>query len=934
MELAKSAAERHPQDRHLSRFAAEAVIEPALADRDVLFGKHVDAAVIEAVRRAANTLRDLWSREMRMEDIRSEEALPLANNAAAGLRFAGDDAGAAKILDETLDQVARDPGIIRARALLYLHTDENERAAELLRSVHDPEGTLFLSQILASKEPAKAREVLDGLKVDDLPESMRSIVPEVRGEIAIAEKDKTAVQQAIDALAEQGAPFETISILRGRAIEAGLVKPQPVDVDDEVDEPVSPAAASIVHELPQHEQYLTFPARVQLAQFLERHGADEVASNLLHGRIDLDRDSTSLRIYLAASIGAQLFARARNVLAALPPELLELPAYTRMAASYHWNIGDARAAEPLIARLATAMPQRLDIVLWHIDALIRTHSEQRVVELLQQPVEATANGSLADKRRLVSALASFGQLSRARAFGYKILSLNRDEPGAWMAFMGTMLTGDNPEQDPILDPVIGPDHAFVVRLETGEERRFVIESDADVMRVNPDAIKRDHDIARLVQGLKPGGTFLWPADGATATITDAKHKLLHAFHTAIGRFNDRFPEAKGFKQVKVGTPEKFDSSEIEKMLRERSTFIYEQMRKYEQGSISISMLAHLCGLDPVDAVIGLAEHGKAQRVAINTGEERDSTLKSIREHKAAGCIVDAATYHCIRRLGIWDAVSTVCGPVGITQATVDIYHARVQAVDEFRGEPTGSMALRNGQIQMIEYSPEYLANTRRVIQEDRNWLVANADVFPANPKEDPPPAMRRMAAVPGARFFDDLFAASGSSRLLVSDDLLTRQAGNIIGVKSSSLQPILMIAREREIISQKDYTRAITELIDIGQQSIAIDAATLLAARELDANEGEPRVGRCLTKAAKALGGPACNPVSHCGVAAALINGLWQKGRIGIDDYAAASHVLSAVLRGRTNDYREMLATIDDMLGRNNAARQYLRDWARGHFLI
>lgn len=497
-----------------------------------------------------------------------------------------------------------------------------------------------------------------------------------------------------------------------------------------------------------------------------------------------------------------------------------------------------------------------------------------------------------------------------------------------------MLGGDNPDQDPILDPVIGPDHSFAIRLETGEERRYVIESDAEVMRVNPNAISRDHDIARLVQGLKPVDTFLWPADGSEATITDAKHKLLDAFHTAIGRFNDRFPEAKGFKQVKVGTPEKFDISEIESMLRERSTFIDEQMRKYEQGSISMSMLAHLCGLDPVDAVIGLAEHGKAQRVAINTREERDSTVRAIRDHKAAGCIVDAATYHCIRRLGIWDAVSAVCGPIGITQATVDIYHARAQSLDEFRGEPKGSMALRNSQIQMIEYSPEYLANTRRVVQEDKDWLVANAEVFPANPKEDPPSAMRRMAAVPGARFFDDLFAASGSSRLLVSDDLLTRQAGNIISVQSSSLQPILMIAREREIISQKDYARAITELIDIGQQSIGIDAAALLAARELDIEEGEPRVGRRLTKAAKALGGPACNPESHCSVVAEFINGLWEKGRVGIDDYAAVSHVFSAVLRGRTSDYREMLATIDEMLGRNAAARQYLRDWARGHFLI
>lgn len=934
IELAKSAGEKHPNDRNLSRFAAEAIIEPALADRDVLFGKHVDPAVIEEVRHAAGTLRDLWSREMQMEDIRSEEAVPLANNAAAGLRFVGDDAGAARILDETLEKVEREPGLVRARALLHLHADENERAAELLRTVEDPEGNLFLSQVLSSKDPARAREVLNRLNVNELPEAMRSIVPEVRGEIAIAEKDKPAIQQALKDLTEQAAPFETMAILQGRAIEAGLVEPPPVEDNEEVGEKISPVVAAILGELPQHEKDLSFPARVQLAQFLERHSADEVASDLLHGRIDLDRDSTSLRTYLAASIGAQLFARARDVLEALPPAILELPAYTRMAATYHWNIGDAKAAEPFIARLASAMPQRLDVILWHVDALIRIHKEHQVVEILKQPVESIADGSLTDRRRLVSALSTFGQLGRARALGYKLLSLHRDEPGAWMAFMGTMLAGDNPEQDPILDPVIGPDHAFSLRLQTGEQRRYVIESDADVMRVNPDAVARDHEIARLAQGLKPGDTFTWPADGSKVTIIDAKHKWLDAFHTAIGRFNERFPEAKGFRQVKLGTPEKFDISEIEKMLRDRSAYIDEQMAKYERGNISLSMLAHLCGLDPVDAVIGLADQGKTQRVAINTREERDETLKIIRDHKAAGCIIDAATYHSIRRLGIEEAVKGVCGPIGISQATADIYHARVQSLDEVGGEPKASMSMRNGQMQMIEYSPEYLTNMRRVVEGDRDWLVANSEVFAANPKNDPPQAMRLMAAVPGARFFDDIFAASGSSRLLVSDDLFTRQAGTLLGINSTSLQPILMIARERGIITQKEYARAAGELIDFGQQSIGIDAAALLAARELDIDEGASGVGPRLTKAARALGGPACNPESHCSVVAEFINGLWRKNAFGTDDYAAVSHVLSAVLRWRTADYREMLGLIDELLGRNTAARQYLREWARGHFLI
>lgn len=933
MDLARKAGERYPQDRHLSRFAAEAIIDPALSDRDVVFGKHIDQAVMKEVGRAAAKLRDLWSREMELEDVRSEEALPLANNAAAALRFSGDDEGAAQILDETIAKVARDPGLIRARALLHLHADENEKGAALLESIDDPEGTLFLAQLMALKEPARAKKALGKLKVEVLRPELRVVVPEVWGEIALAENDKAGIEKALKDLADQAAPFETLAILRARAIERGLLE-RPAETEDEEGDKTSPVVAHILEALPAEEPKLGFPARVQLAQFLERHDADEAASNLLHGRIDLDRDSVSLRTYLSASIGAQLFARAKDVLDALPPALLEIPAFSRMAASYHWNIGDARKAQPFIARLSQASPQRLDLLLWHIDALIRTNAEKRVREILEAPVETVVEGSFADKRRLVAALGSYGQLERARSFAYKLFALNRDEPGAWMSFMGMMLTGERPEKDPILDPKIGPDHAIELRLESGETRRYVIESDADVRRVSQDAITIDHEVAKRVQGLMPGDKFEWPTDGSSVEIIGSKHKLLDAFHMAIGRFNDRFPSAKGFRQVKVGTPDEFDTTEIEEMLRERSDYIASEAQKYEEGRISLSMLAHLCGLDPVDAAIGLSELSRPYRVSVGSQEERVGTIRQIRDHKAAGCIVEAATYHCIRRLGIEDTIRSVCGPIAITQATADIYHARVQSLDDLGGEPKGSMTMRGGKMQVVEYGPEYLANTRRVIEGDRDWLTANAEILPAIPKADPPLAMRRLAAVQGARFFDDVFAASGSSRLLVCDDLFTRQAGNVLGVVSTSLQPVLMVARERNVISSKDYARFISDLIDMGQTSIGVDAAALLAARELDIEAGAAGVGPRLIKITKALGGPYCDPASHCSVTADFIKSVWSDEPLEADDYAVISHVLSAVLRSRTQDYQGMLGVIDQHLDDHEPARVYLRQWARGHFLI
>ena len=84
--------------------------------------------------------------------------------------------------------------------------------------------------------------------------------------------------------------------------------------------------------------------------------------------------------------------------------------------------------------------------------------------------------------------------------------------------------------------------------------------------------------------------------------------------------------------------------------------------------------------------------------------------------------------------------------------------------------------------------------------------------------------------------------------------------------------------------------------------------------------------------AVKSLGGSLCDPASHCSVTADFIKALWTKDDFSFADYAAVSKVLLALIRGRTDDFREMLNTVGQLLGGNGEAIMYLRQWARGHF--
>ncbi len=135
--LAQSGATEHPDNRHLERLAAEAELEPALADIEIVLGKPAPKELYEAVRKSAETLERLWKLEMDAEEPHRHEAYPLANNAAAAFRFIGDAKRAARILDDTIEKIGRDPDLVRCRALLHLAADEDKSAASLLATIED-----------------------------------------------------------------------------------------------------------------------------------------------------------------------------------------------------------------------------------------------------------------------------------------------------------------------------------------------------------------------------------------------------------------------------------------------------------------------------------------------------------------------------------------------------------------------------------------------------------------------------------------------------------------------------------------------------------------------------------------------------------------------------------------------------------------------------
>jgi hypothetical protein len=372
--------------------------------------------------------------------------------------------------------------------------------------------------------------------------------------------------------------------------------------------------------------------------------------------------------------------------------------------------------------------------------------------------------------------------------------------------------------------------------------------------------------------------------------------------------------------------------EMKGIVAARSQHVIEQVKQYETGKTSLGFLALATGVDPVEAMLGLSEVGATFRVSHGLPAERIAATKAIGTHEKEGVIVDGPTLHIVRRLALENTVSAVCGPIGITQITLDNLRERLQFLNEDRAQPSGSLSYVNGQLQLSETSAADLQRVREVLKSDIAWLEKNADVLPALPRVEPPAAFRRLSQLASAKPFDDIYAASGANRLLLAEDMATRQLAGEMGVAATWLQPVLMIARKRGLLTNKDYARLLSDLSEIGEDFISADSDVLVAAYRLDCDANESAPGRRLRGTMHSLGGANAEPNSHADVVASFLNQLWRDSSLGKQKQQAASGILRRLLRHRTTDAGQILSYLDTKLRACPEARDYLRGWARGHF--
>lgn len=947
-EALKSIYKKNKSNEAIATLWAYSVIDDMKGNQAFLLGAKMPDGFEEQLVEAASTLKNDLAKNLKRLPPNKQFIPSQANNAAFALRLSGDVMEAARLLDNTLESF---PELIddlaELRAVLFLQEKKDNEAFELikdLKSCHD-------LQILASEIEARMGKNADAIvRINEviganLPSELEKQALSTKARIGINSLSRTVADEALEEITSKY-PNSSEKILLQSAYDRAFVlkleheeiEQLPITVEDKPQE-----LQRLLKSLSEIEDW-SFVEILRAAEELLALGEYRACTELLKGRVSFRKESPALEVLCDACLRGHLGSLAAEISASFSKELKNSVFGWRFDANVASLTGEITKAVPLTRKLYDRNPNSLSALTWFVESLLRTNNKNRILRLIKDIEDDSLTGTLEERCEFVKLLVFCSEIERARNYAYRLFCENQNDHRTWMALSASVLArGRPPETDDSFDQKdINIDATFEIAKPNGEIEVFTIEDEVDLFPLRSGNIPKDHPVAEATFGKRAGEVFEWPIGkhGGDAKIISVKHKALAAFHFVLKRFEEQFPNASGFTSIPVEVDHEDGLNEMMVILKQRSDYSKSRASDYHKGSYPLYILAFHLGIDPIDAFLGLKpECGYSLKVSSCTTESQNAAVQAFETACSSGLIADAITCYIIRRLELEDIIKEEFGSIGITQTTLDIFAQRLQDAesssffdDEDGGKKTGSIAERDGRIVLTEHTKDEIDDKINLLRSDLDWLQSECTVIKSAAKVDPDDAILRFRREQGGRFFDDLFAADGSDRILITEDFHLRQwAENFFNIKASWIQELLHHLEAKGKLSKQSVVRLSIYLIQIGEEALSTNNARLLAAAEM-LSKGEI-TEQDFTIYSSLLGQPGADMQSHLMVALLAIDGLWSIHSLHSVREKSTGIILRNLTRLQGTQTLSLLDTVQKFT-RNKNANFYITAWRRGHFLM
>jgi tetratricopeptide (TPR) repeat protein len=912
--LAAEGCALYPDDEGLKIFRAESILHRLLSSDPGAVGlAKGDVPTQAELKDAAERLEKSWIKSKGQE---TPAKLPCAHNAALAWHILGEASHAAALLDELIARGYDADETKHLRLAIYRKQGKPAEAIRLSDTLSDtPTHRVMRADLRIDIAPSEARNILADrasyTRGSDIIAAALTVV-----DTYIRENDFDAALAEAERLAAalpdhpQG-PLAHFRIRKARGDEGSMS-----DLG---------GALSLVKD------DTDFPTRFFVAEALASVERFDDVVGLLANKTSHSFDSPALRALVAAAVNSDRRVLLSKILKELPREVAEDRFYIKSKIALSIRTGDIRNAEKQIREFLKREPDNLELHIQLLHALFRLDKIEELGTEASLPA-SQFKGQPSDFLKLAHFKDDFGDWREAHILAYETLLANPNSQSVAIGYIGIFLRPGHSRELSVTSPTVENDTAVGLKDDDGVTSLYVIESEI-ALRPSGQYIAPDHLLAKRLAGKNVGDIVELP-DKTQATIIWIKPKVLHALHDVMENFNNRHPEARGLERVRVEPGKEGGFEPMLERVRDRHDAIQQVGQLYDSGAMPIALVGRSLGCDPVEAMVGLASNGHSIGSCDGNHLERETAVAAIDANSGRGCVVDAITLHVIRRLKLEAAVTAVCGPIKIVDESTLRIQRKIHELRERIDEPDMSISWHDGQYCRQDTTPEQKQSILKMLQEDQQWLAANATVVPAEGSTDPSLDWRPLIERFGSEFLDEIRAAEGAGLLLLCEDRVLRGLAKIdFKVPGTWLQPVLMRALDQKIITLGQYREAIVALIDSKFEFISIGADLLVSA--IRGTNGHV-LPQDFEKLVSRLGGEKADMESHMRVAYGAAVVIWsdrtlsdtlRQGAVGI--------LLERMIADRGSTHAQLVLSTWIEAERLNSSNmhRYIIDWIRGHFI-
>lgn len=310
------------------------------------------------------------------------------------------------------------------------------------------------------------------------------------------------------------------------------------------------------------------------------------------------------------------------------------------------------------------------------------------------------------------------------------------------------------------------------------------------------------------------------------TVQGITSAYRHLLNVAQERVQKSMSSDSAFFSVPVPTcAEGADFSHVHAVLKRQAAYSKTVMDAYQNGPLTLGIVARMLGRSVVDVVNGWPHSGPKLFVSRGTTEDRESSVQLLGRPDAA-YVVDAATIAELTRTSCQRALA-VLPKVYCSTKTLEVLEVCLEEAQTV-GE-SGSLMDDEGEMRFIEYSVRDKERRVAFLQSMVDAVREYCEVVPAYGPDTLPDSLENAEdALEAEEYSAMLLVAERDATLLTVDGRLAQLAAATFQRPWVWPQVLLMHASSKGVIRPRDYSQAVLQQFLGNRTFVSLAAYDLL----------------------------------------------------------------------------------------------------------